>query len=52
VALTYRLTLVLVFLDLPLKNSLRGWHRTWFYCENHEANLPSFVGRLPMFQGT
>jgi hypothetical protein len=50
--LAYRLTLVLVFLDLPLKNSLRGWHRTWFYCENHKANLPSFVGRLPMFQGT
>jgi hypothetical protein len=28
------------FLDLPLKNSLRGWHRTWFYYENHEPSLP------------
>jgi hypothetical protein len=32
------------FLNLPLKNSLQGWHRTWFYCENHEPSLPSFVG--------
>jgi hypothetical protein len=21
------------FLDLPLKNSLQGWHETWFNCE-------------------
>jgi hypothetical protein len=40
------------FLDLPLKSSLRGWHGTWFYCENHEPYLPSFIGRLPEFQGT
>jgi hypothetical protein len=39
------------FLDLPLKISLRGWHGTWFYYENHEPSLPSFVGRLPEFQG-
>jgi hypothetical protein len=32
------------FLDLPLKNSLRRWHRTWFYYENHEPSLPAFVG--------
>jgi hypothetical protein len=32
------------FLDLPLKNSLRRWHGTWFYCENHEPNLPPLVG--------
>jgi hypothetical protein len=29
------------FLDLPLKTSLRGWHRIWFYCENHEPSLPT-----------
>jgi hypothetical protein len=23
------------FLDLPLKSSLWGWHRTSFYCKNH-----------------
>jgi hypothetical protein len=32
------------FLDLPLKNSLQGWHGTWFYYENHEPSLPSFIG--------
>jgi hypothetical protein len=40
------------FLYLPLKSSLRGWHGTWLYCENHEPCLPSFVERLPEFQGT
>jgi hypothetical protein len=40
------------FLDLSLKTSPRGWHGTWFYCENHEPSLPLFIGRLPEFQGT
>jgi hypothetical protein len=40
------------FLDLPMQSSLRGWHGTWFYCENYEPILPSFVGRLLEFQGT
>jgi hypothetical protein len=40
------------FLDLPLKSSLWGWHRTWFYCKNHEPSLPPFVGRLTEFHGT
>jgi hypothetical protein len=32
------------FLDLPLQTSLRGWHETWFDCENHEpASLPSWA---------
>jgi hypothetical protein len=35
-----------------MKTSLLGWHGTWFYCENHKPSLPSFVGRLPEFQGT
>jgi hypothetical protein len=39
-------------LDLPLKTSLRGWHGTWFYYENHEPSLPPFVGRLPEFHGS
>jgi hypothetical protein len=29
-----------------------GWHKSWLCCENHEPNLPSFVGRLPEFNGT
>jgi hypothetical protein len=40
-----------IFLDLPMKTSLWGWHVMWFYCEYHEPNLPPFVGRLPEFQG-
>jgi hypothetical protein len=40
------------FLELPMKTSLRGWHKTWFYCENHEPSLPPFIGRLPGYQGT
>jgi hypothetical protein len=36
------------FLDLPMKTSLRGWHRTWFYY-NHKPSLPHFVARLPKF---
>jgi hypothetical protein len=40
------------FLDLPLKTSLWRWHETWFYCENHEPNLPPFVGQLFEFNGT
>jgi hypothetical protein len=35
-----------------MKTSLRVWHGTWFYCENHEPSLPSFVGRLPELHGT
>jgi hypothetical protein len=37
------------FLDRPLKTSLWGWHETWFYCENNEPSLPSFVRGLPEF---
>jgi hypothetical protein len=40
------------FFDLLMKTSLQGWHMTWFYCENHEPNLPSFIGHLPEFQGS
>jgi hypothetical protein len=40
------------FLDLPLKNSLWGWHGTWFYYANHEPSLPSIVGQHPEFQRT
>jgi hypothetical protein len=40
------------FLDLLMKTSLRRWHGTWFYYENHEPNLPPFVGRFPEFQGS
>jgi hypothetical protein len=32
------------FLDLPMKTSLWGWHRTWFHCKNHKPSLPPFIG--------
>jgi hypothetical protein len=34
------------FLDLLIKTSLKGCHKSWFYYKNHEPDLPSFVGRL------
>jgi hypothetical protein len=34
------------FLTLPLKTSLKGWHKQWFYCENHEPSLPPFICQL------
>jgi hypothetical protein len=40
------------FLDLPMKTSLKGWHKSWFYCENYEPSLPPFIGRLPEFSDT
>jgi hypothetical protein len=40
------------FLDLPMKMSLKRWHKSWFYCENHDPSLPAFVGRLPEFSGS
>jgi hypothetical protein len=41
-----------VFLALPLKTTLKGWHTQWFYCENHDPSLPPFVDNLPEFGGS
>jgi hypothetical protein len=40
------------FLDLPLKSSLKGWHKQWFYCVNHEPSIHPFVNRLPEYDAT
>jgi hypothetical protein len=40
------------FLDLPLKYSLKGWHKQWFYCENHYPSFPPFVGHLLEYDET
>jgi hypothetical protein len=32
------------FLTLPLKTSLKGWHKKRFYYENHKPSLPPFLG--------
>jgi hypothetical protein len=29
-----------------------GWYIQWFYCRNHEPNLPSFISNLPKFVGS
>jgi hypothetical protein len=40
------------FLDLPLNTSLKGWHKSWLYCENHEPSLPPFIGNFPEYNNT
>jgi hypothetical protein len=40
------------FLDLPMKTLLKGGHKSWFYCENHEPRLTFFVGQLLEYSGT
>jgi hypothetical protein len=38
------------FLDLPMKTSIKGWNKSWFYCESHEPSLPPFISRLSEYQ--
>jgi hypothetical protein len=40
------------FLNIPSKMSIKGWHKQWFYYENHIPGLPPFVGRLPEYDTT
>jgi hypothetical protein len=40
------------FLDLSMKTSLVRCHKSWFYCENHEPSLPSFISQLPEYNRT
>jgi hypothetical protein len=35
-----------------MKTSLKGWNKSWFYCENHEPSFLPLVGRLPEFSDT
>jgi hypothetical protein len=35
------------YLDIPLKDSIKGWHLEWFTMENHNKSLPSRLGRQP-----
>jgi hypothetical protein len=35
-----------------MKTCLKGWHKSWFYCENHEPSLPPFVGLLLEYNET
>jgi hypothetical protein len=35
------------YLDLPLKDNIKGWHLEWFIVENHGKSLPPRSGRQP-----
>jgi hypothetical protein len=35
------------YLDIPLKDSIKGWHLEWFIVENHGKSLPPRLGRQP-----
>jgi hypothetical protein len=33
------------YLDIPLKDSIKGWRLEWFIVENHDNSLPPRSGR-------
>jgi hypothetical protein len=35
------------YLEIPLKDSIKGWRLEWFIVENHGNSLPSWSGRQP-----
>jgi hypothetical protein len=35
------------YLDIPLKDSIKGWRLEWFIVENHRNSLPPRLGRQP-----
>jgi hypothetical protein len=35
------------YLDIPLKDSIKGWRLEWFIVENHGNSLPPRSGRQP-----
>jgi hypothetical protein len=35
------------YLDIPLKDSIKGWRLEWFIVENHGDSLPPRLGRQP-----
>jgi hypothetical protein len=35
------------YLDIPLKDSIKGWRLEWFIVENHCKSLPPWSGRQP-----
>jgi hypothetical protein len=37
------------YLDIPLKDSIKGWHLEWFIVENHGNSLPHGQGDSRMF---
>jgi hypothetical protein len=37
------------YLDIPLKNSIKGWRLEWFIVDNHGNSLPHGQGDSQMF---
>jgi hypothetical protein len=37
------------YLEIPLKDSIKGWRLEWFIVENHENSLPHGQGDSQMF---
>jgi hypothetical protein len=35
------------YLDIPLKDSIKGWRLEWFIVENHGKSLPPRSGKHP-----
>jgi hypothetical protein len=35
------------YLEIPLKDSIKGWRLEWFIVENHGKSLPPRSGRQP-----
>ena len=35
------------YLNIPLKDNIKGWHLKWFIVENHGNSLPPRSGRQP-----
>jgi hypothetical protein len=35
------------YLDIPLKDTIKGWRLEWFIVENHCKSLPPQSGRQP-----
>jgi hypothetical protein len=35
------------YLDIPLKDIIKGWRLEWFIVENHKNSLPPRSGRQP-----
>jgi hypothetical protein len=38
------------YLDIPLKDNIKGWRLEWFTMENHNKSLPPRSGRQPDVQ--
>src|SRR6266540_2959323 len=38
------------YVNLPLRDSLKGWHCRWFYVSNPDPTLPTYVGRPPALE--